>query len=267
MSRVSKKNSDIRDVQNAAKTLYANIRFMSPDNPVKTIMITSSVPNEGKSFTSIELAKAIATSGKTVLLVEADMRKRTLAGTIGVHAPHGIYDVLTEEVTLRDAVVPTKTRNLYFLDCEPNIPNPADIISSKRYARLVAIMKKSFDYVIFDTPPVGTFIDAAILSTLVDGTVFTLRDASTKRADVLHAYDQLKRAGARILGICSTFCENTSSDYYYAYYNKQGERVDRFETQEEQLPMPVDLPARRSATHVRPASGSFPLGGGKESNY
>jgi len=119
-------------------------------------------------------------------------------------------------------------------------------------------MKKSFDYVIFDTPPVGTFVDAAILSTLVDGTVLTLKNASTKRADVVHAYDQLVKAGARILGICATFCENTSSEYYYAYYNQKGERVHRNDRQEDQLPMPADLPARRSATHARGNSASFP---------
>ena len=84
MAKKKKQASNMLEVQNAAKTLFANIRFMSPDNPIRSIVMTSSVPNEGKSTCSVELARAIATSGKTVLLVEADMRRRTLASLLNV---------------------------------------------------------------------------------------------------------------------------------------------------------------------------------------
>lgn len=227
MARKKKSASNALEVQNAAKTLFANIRFMSPDRPIRSIVITSSVPNEGKSTCSVELARAIATSGKTVLLVEADMRRRALADALGVRPPAGVYAVLTEAVSLSRAVAATPTPNLYFLDVEPNIPNPADIVSSKRYAKLVSLLGESYDYVVFDTPPVGTFVDAAILSTLVDGTVMVVKPNSTKRAELLDACDQLKKADANILGICATFCEGTGSEYYYAYYANNGERVKR----------------------------------------
>ena len=180
MAKKKKQASNMLEVQNAAKTLFANIRFMSPDNPIRSIVMTSSVPNEGKSTCSVELARAIATSGKTVLLVEA---------------------------------------------VEPNIPNPADIISSKRYQKLVATLEDSYDYVIYDMPPVGTFVDAAILSTLVDGTVLVVKPGSTKRSELVDACEQLKKADANILGICATFCEGTGSEYYYAYYTKDGGRL------------------------------------------
>lgn len=225
MAKKKKQASNMLEVQNAAKTLFANIRFMSPDNPIRSIVMTSSVPNEGKSTCSVELARAIATSGKTVLLVEADMRRRTLASLLNVRPAAGVYAVLTDAAPLKTAVTPTQTPNLFFLDVEPNIPNPADIISSKRYQKLVATLEDSYDYVIYDMPPVGTFVDAAILSTLVDGTVLVVKPGSTKRSELVDAREQLKKADANILGICATFCEGTGSEYYYAYYTKDGGRL------------------------------------------
>ena len=111
-----KKSSNLLEVQNAAKTLFANIRFMSPDESIRSIVMTSSVPNEGKSTCSVELARAIATSGKTVLLVEADMRRRTLADMLNVRPPAGVYSVLTDATPLSQAVAATQTPNMYFLD-------------------------------------------------------------------------------------------------------------------------------------------------------
>lgn len=214
------------EIQNAAKTLFANIRFMSPDDPVKSLVITSAVPNEGKTTVSLQLASAMATSGQQVLLVETDMRRRSLANALGVHPVGGIYAVLANEISLETAVVPTSTAGLYFLDVEPSIPNLADIISSHRFANLVNSLENKFNYIIYDTPPVGTFVDAAVLSTLVDGTVLVLRPNSTKRADLIHGYEQLVKSDANILGLCATFCEGTGSEYYYAYYTRSGKRVD-----------------------------------------
>lgn len=225
MSKKKKASSNMQEVQNAAKTLFANIRFMSPDAPIRTIVITSSVPNEGKSVTSHELACAIATSGQRTLLVEADMRRRSLANILGVHAQYGVYSVLTNDASIEEAVVSTKVHNLLFLDVEPNIPNPADVISSRSYASLVKRLEERYDYIVFDTPPVGTFVDAAVLSTLVDGTVLVARPAAVRRDEVRRAYEQLKKADANVIGTCATFVEGTGSEYYYAYYTESGKRV------------------------------------------
>ena len=89
----------------------------------------------------------------------------------------------------------------------------------------MGLLEDTYDYVVFDTPPVGTFVDAAILSTMVDGTVMVVKPNSTKRAELVDAYGQLKKADANVLGICATFCEGTGSEYYYAYYTSSGERV------------------------------------------
>ena len=218
--------SNTLEIQNAAKTMLANIRFASVDSPMQSIVITSSVPNEGKTTTTIELAKAIASSGNSVLLVEADMRRRSAASALGVRASHGAYAVMANQVTLQQAVVSAGVPNFYFLDTEPNIPNPADILSSRAYVRLVDEACDAYDYVLFDTPPVGTFVDAAILSRLVDGVVLVVKIGGAKRDEIVAAYDQLNKAEAHIIGACATFCEGTGSEYYYAYYNKDNQRVD-----------------------------------------
>lgn len=226
MAKKKKTASNTLEIQNAAKTMLANIRFASVDNPMQSIVLTSAVPNEGKTTTTIELAKSIASAGNSVLLVEADMRRRRAASILGVHATHGAYAVMSHALTLREAVVATSIPNFYFLDTEPNIPNPADLLSSRAYAKLVDDACNSYDYVLFDTPPVGTFVDAAILSRLVDGVILVVKIGGAKRDEILTAYDQLQKAEAHIIGACATFCEGTGSEYYYAYYNKDNQRVN-----------------------------------------
>lgn len=243
-----KKGADKLVVQNAAKTLLANIRFANVDNPIRSLVITSSVPNEGKTTVAVNLAQAIATSGKRVLLVECDMRRRSVADMIGAHAAAGIYAVLSDQVRLENAVTATQQQNMDFLDAEPHIPNPADIIASKRFARLVSILEDAYDFVIFDTPPVGTFVDAAILSTLVDATALVVRDNFTKRDEVLNAYEQLKKAEANVIGVIMNYCETETSEYYYAYYNKEGKRVKTSDSASTPMPEPdfsTEMPAQR----------------------
>ena len=229
MPRKKKASSDALVVQNAAKTLLANIRFASVDRPVKSIVLTSSVPNEGKSTVAYNLAQAIASSGKRTLIVECDMRRRSLADIVGARARHGIYAVLSGQVELDEALVATSHRNLFFLDSEPHIPNPADILSSQRFRKLVAQMESDFDYVVIDTPPVGTFVDAAIIAALADATALVVRERFVKRAELQNAYDQLKKADANVIGVIMNMCAAESSEYYYAYYNKEGKRVRKSE--------------------------------------
>lgn len=229
MPRKKKASSDALVVQNAAKTLLANIRFASVDRPVKSIVLTSSVPNEGKSTVAYNLAQAIASSGKRTLIVECDMRRRSLADMVGARARHGIYAVLSGQVELDEALVATSHRNLFFLDSEPHIPNPADILSSQRFRKLVAQMESDFDYVVIDTPPVGTFVDAAIIAALADATALVVRERFVKRAELQNAYDQLKKADANVIGVIMNMCATESSEYYYAYYNKEGKRVRKSE--------------------------------------
>lgn len=244
-----------RTIQNAAQTLLANIRFASVDDPVRALAVTSSVPNEGKTTISIELARAIAAGGRTVLLVECDMRWRSLAAELGSHPQNGLYGVLAGTGDLTSSAVSVE-KNFWFLDVEPHIPNPPDIIASKRFRRFVEDAKARFNYVIFDTPPLAAFVDAAVLSTAVDGTVMVVRENFAKRSEVADAYTQLKNAGANVVGVCMNYCKEERSEYYYAYYDKQGNRMKAADADEDDepgglLPLPAQGRARRVHQHAQ----------------
>ena len=209
-----------QSVVNAAKTLLANIRFMSVDNPIRTIAITSSIPNEGKTFVSCNLASAIATSNKTVLIVECDMRRRSVANALGVHAQYGLYTVLSGQKELGQAAVRTQTPNLHFLDAEPHIPNPSDIIGSRHFARLLKLMYNTYDYIIFDTPPVGAFVDAAVLGAQIDAVFMVVRENYVGRGELLEAAEQLRHSNCNLAGVVMNHCEHRNSEHYYDYYKK-----------------------------------------------
>ena len=220
MNRTSKRSFNQMAVKNAAHTMMANIVFSNVDEAVRTIVVTSSAPNEGKSTCSIELAEAFASTGKRTLLIDCDLRRRSLSQMLGIRARHGIYAVLSGQTALSVATVETSIENLEFLDAEPHTTNPQAILSSKRFERFVESIKKSYDYVIFDTPPIGAFVDAAIVSSLVDGTVLVVREGLTKRDEMTATYEQLKKAGANVLGVCLNGCQTKSSEYYDYYSSK-----------------------------------------------
>lgn len=210
-------------MQNAVKTLAANIRFASVDDPIRSIVVTSSVPNEGKTTVAISLAEAIASSGSSVLLLECDMRRRSIANSLGIHARSGVYSVLCGQTALADAMVATGTRGMYFLDSEPHIPNPDVLLSSKRFRKMVDAALDSFDYVIFDTPPLSAFVDAAVLSTVADGTLLVVGQNVVRRDELASSHAQLEKAGANLIGAVMNLCKSEKSEYYTEYYSRGGD--------------------------------------------
>lgn len=211
-------------IRNAANTLLANIEFSSIDEPVRSLAVTSSVPNEGKSTIAISLAAAAATAGKTVLLVESDLRRRSLRATLGVHPQHGLHALLVGSCSPEDAIIDTPFKGVYFIDAEPGIPNPEELLSSKRYYEFIQRMREQFDLVIIDTPPIGAFADAAVVARQVDGVFLVVRENYTDKRDAQLAMTQLKASTARVLGIVLN-CEEQSNaghyGYYYGYYYEE----------------------------------------------
>ena len=253
------KNSQTGDravMQNAVKTLATNIRFASVDNPVHSIVVTSSIPNEGKSTIAVALSEALASGGKSVLLVECDMRRRSIAGMLGLHAQNGLYAVLSAQVELEDAVVRTSMRGVSFLDAEPHIPNPVDILGSRRFHSFVESLKSSYDYVVFDTPPLSAFVDAAVIGSVVDGALLVVRRNFVKREAVVSSLEQLKKAGANVLGTVLNYCENERSDYYYEYYNKSGSKRDQ--GSDMAAPQIPSAPAQRQVATPRTRTATAP---------
>lgn len=249
-------------VANAAQTLFANIRFMSVDNPIHVLAITSSIPNEGKTFVSMNLASAIAASGASTLLVECDMRRRSMAARIGVHAQYGIYSVMTGQVSLEQAAVRTPTKNLYFLDAEPHIPNPSNILNSNHFQSFLDNARGRFDYVVFDTPPVTTFVDAAVLGTKVDAVLLVARENFVKRAELQQAVDQLRASNCNLAGVVMNGCDFGKGNSYYSYYYESGEG-GRHNHAEEETNAPKFVPAKpqpQKAPASRPTSNGHQNG-------
>lgn len=206
--------------ENAIKTLSANIRFASIDNPIRVVGVTSSIPSEGKSTTAYALAQAFASGGEKVLLLDCDLRGRSLASKIGFHPAAGIYSVLTGQVELDDAVVKVSDNELYYLDCEPQIPNPLDVLSSRRFAKLIARLRTKYAYIVIDTPPLSAFVDGAVVSQNVDGMLLVVRQDFVRREEVLSAYEQLRKAGANVIGTVLNYCRAERNDYlYHSRYN------------------------------------------------
>lgn len=217
MARRKDKSTQQNLVNDSAKALLANIRFMSVDSPIKKIVITSSIPNEGKTFVSINLAQAIASSNRTCLLIEGDLRKRSIARDMGVHPEHGLYAVISGEVPFNRAVAVTPQRGLYFLDAEPQIPNPPDLFGSKSFSDFLEKASEQVDYVVIDTPPVTTFVDSAVVAAQSDVTFLVVREDFTKKRFVTDACEQLRKADVRLGGVIMNCCAS-SSDSYYGYY-------------------------------------------------
>lgn len=203
------------EMRNAAKTLLANIRFAGVDSPIRTVVVTSSVPDEGKSTVSVALAEAMAESGASVLLVDCDFRRRSLPELTGARPLSGVCSVVSGDAALEDAAVPTRIPGVSLLGAEAGVPSPADVLSSRKFGSLVGRLTARFGYVVFDTPPVCAFVDAAVVASLADATVLVVRDGFTRRADLVAAKGQLDKAGANIVGVALNDCEPAGGGYYY----------------------------------------------------
>lgn len=218
---------EIPELSNASKTLFANICFASVDEDIKTLVVTSSAQDEGKTTVSTNLACAAASSGKKVLLVEADMRRRCIASLLGTHSRYGLVSVLLGRSSIEEAVISTGRQNLYFLDSEPNVASPIDLLLSKRFRDLVEDLSEKFDYVIFDAPPVGLFADAAAIGSAVDGSLLVVRERFAKQSEVASAIQQMRASNSRIIGAVMTFTSKYDSDYYDASYYQEKRNVSK----------------------------------------
>lgn len=199
------------------RTIRTNIQFSTVDKELKTLIVTSSVPNEGKSTTIANLAVTFAQEGKKVLLVDTDMRKPTLHYTFDLTNTFGLTSVLTKQIDLTEAVVDSGVENLSVLTCGPVPPNPAELLNSKAMDEFFASALESFDLILFDSPPVLAVTDAQILANKCDGTIFIVSSGSTEKEQALKAKELLLSAQGNILGVVLNNKKSTSNDTYYYY--------------------------------------------------
>ena len=210
-----KSENDYR-IKEAVKTLRTNIEFCGED--VKVIVITSCTPDEGKSSVAMEMAKALAEAGNKTMLIDADMRKSVLVGRYKTGAVRkGLTHCLAGKAGFTDVVCKTNIDNLYVIFSGPVSPNPSELLGGEKFTTIVEGLRKAFDYVIIDTPPLGSVIDAAVVCRICDGTVLVVENNAVSYRFVQRVKEQLDKASARILGVVLNKVDMSAKGYYGHY--------------------------------------------------
>ena len=214
--QILNKNTDFA-IQEAYKQLRTNIRFCIRDQKCKKFCITSSQAGEGKSITILNLAISIAQTGKKVLLIDADMRRPTIARLLVEKASPGLSEVLLGEVTNEEAVHPSVYPNLDILFSGEIPPNPSEILSSESFAALIEASAEQYDYILVDTPPVNVVTDACVIANLLDGVLLLVREGRANKEEVRQAINNLQLTGAKVLGYILNGVAAGSGKYYSQY--------------------------------------------------
>ena len=200
------------------KTIRTNINFSMPDKDIKSIVVTSSTPGEGKSTISSNSAVVFAQSGKKVLLVDGDMRKPTAHHTFNIANAAGLSTVLTRQQTVDQVVHKSEIEGLHVITSGPIPPNPAELLGSKMMEQLITKLTEQYDLVIFDAPPVLSVTDAQILANKCQGTILVVNSGTAEKDGVLKAKEALVASKANILGVVLNNYVLEKDHYYYQYY-------------------------------------------------
>lgn len=198
------------------RTIRTNIQFASSaDEQLKTLVVTSSGPSEGKSTTSANLATVFAKSGQKVLLVDADMRKPTVHKTFLLNNQEGLSTVLTTKKNIVEVAQPSAIENLTVLTSGTKAPNPSELLGSRKMNKIMDEARSNYDIVIFDMPPVVTVTDAQIMASKADGTLLVVREGNTHKDDLQKAKELLTMVKARLLGVVYNGTEQSKDQGYY----------------------------------------------------
>jgi succinoglycan biosynthesis transport protein ExoP len=205
------------------RVVRTNIMFSSPDRALRTFVVTSSNPVEGKTMSVVNLGIVMAQSGHRTLLVDTDMRRPRLHKALGISNENGVSRLVLGETDLASAVKSTEVPNLFLMPCGPHPPNPAELLQSDKFAAMAKMLGEKFDRVIFDSPPVLAVTDAAVLSRVVDGTILVVRAGQTTRDAVIRSKRAMSTVNPNIIGVVlnDVNLKNPQYDSYHHYYQYQ----------------------------------------------
>lgn len=214
-------------VAEAFRALRTNLFFASPDNPIRSLAITSSGPHEGKSLTASNLCLACAQMGKRTLLVDADLRRPVIHHLFQLPRENGFTDLFIGR-ELASVTKKTAMENLDIITAGRFTPNPSELLASKKMEKIIEEIKSVYDLVLFDTPPVMAVTDAPVISTKVDGMIMVVKSYSTDQNVLERAVLTMENINARIVGFVLNDIDLTHRyasygyyKYYYHYYRSQ----------------------------------------------
>ncbi len=205
----------------AYRTLRTNIQYSSFDKEIKTILVTSTGPGEGKSTTCGNLALTMAQADKRVLVIDCDLRKPTIHKKFTISNEKGVSNFLIGQTPLEE-VIHKYSDNLYLLPSGTIPPNPAEMLSSKKLKEFLEKVKEEFDCIIIDSPPVMAVTDAQILSTIVDGVLLVAASGQTEKEGIVKAKEQISKVNGRLLGVVLTKMPMKKGKGYGNYYYYYG---------------------------------------------
>ncbi|MDF2524680.1 MAG: hypothetical protein K0R31_2321, partial [Clostridiales bacterium] len=204
-------------VEEAYKALRVNVKYFGLDKKVKTLAVTSCIPGEGKTTTSINLSISLAKSGLKTLYVDADLRKPGHFKHLG--SKSGLVDFISGHASFGAIVNNTNIDNFHFIGCQTIPQNPSELLGSAGFSEFIKKAREEFDAVIIDTPPLGSVIDGAVVAAQADGTLLVIKSGTVSGRKVQSVKEQLDRVGARIIGVALNQVKKTDYQYYYGYYN------------------------------------------------
>lgn len=235
------------------RSLRTNLQFVATESGSRVFVVSSAVPNEGKTTTAANLAVALSETGASVVVVGADLRKPALSEMMGIEGAVGLTDVLIGRAEIRDVLQPWGRGELAVLPAGRVPPNPSELLGSKAMQRVVTALGESVDYVIIDAPPVLPVTDAAVVSRFATGTILVAAANSTKKPEIEHALDELDASGARVLGVVATKLPTKGPDsYFYGLYRYGDDAVDEESVQPATTPTRVTPKRARTTTRRRP---------------
>ena len=203
------------------RALRTSLLLSNVGAPPKVIMVTSALPQEGKTTTSINCAVVLAQKGGRVLLIDADLRRPSIHKTLGMGPHSGLSNVLTGSTTLNDATRSAILPNLFVLAAGTPPPDPAELLASSKMRDVLAELREQYDHIVIDTPPSLSVTDAVVLSPRADAVVLVIRSGQTTKQALRRSRDILTQVNAKVVGVLLNAVDLSSPDYYY-YYEYQG---------------------------------------------
>lgn len=220
-------------VSEAYRVLRTNIQFSSLDKPIRTLLVTSANPSEGKSTTASNLAAVMAQTGQRVVLIDTDLRRPVIHKVFNIPNNLGLTSALLtnpDAATVAHLIQPTQIKNLSVLTSGPLPPNPSELLGSHRMGALIEALNSIADIIIFDSPPVLAVTDSAVLARQLDGVLLVVDSGETREPLARRAAEEMSKVGAQILGVALNRLSPTNTDgyyyYYYHHYYGDGEKGD-----------------------------------------